>query len=132
MPCPAHLGFTSGQIKIYKAQGVFLERTFVRLVHKLKELIYHGLQEFPMRLQESWVLSNNIHDVRCHDSFVVLSSLDFAQAKQILDHSDQEAFFRFFVCKGCQQYFTWFRESSRTHCSRDRPNGPAKGIQVIP
>lgn len=37
--------------------------TFMRLVHKLKQLVDNGLQELPVCFEESWVLSNDVHDV---------------------------------------------------------------------
>jgi hypothetical protein len=50
-----------------------------------------------VRLQESWVLSNNIHDIRCDNGLVILATLDFAQPKQIFDNGNQKPFFCFLI-----------------------------------
>lgn len=39
------------------------DRTFVRLVHELEELVDNRLQELPVRLEEARILPNDIHDV---------------------------------------------------------------------
>ena len=48
------------------------------LVHELEELVDDGLQELPVRLQESRVLADDVHDVGRDDGLVVLASLDLA------------------------------------------------------
>ena len=63
----------------------------MRLVHELEKLVDDGLQEFPVRLEEAWVLADDVHDVGCNDRLVVLATLDFAEAKKVLDDGDQEA-----------------------------------------
>lgn len=40
-----------------------MEYTLMCLVHELKQLVDNGLQEFPMRFEESRVLTHNIHDI---------------------------------------------------------------------
>ena len=37
--------------------------TFVGFMHELEELVDDSLEEFPVRLEESWVLADNVHDV---------------------------------------------------------------------
>ncbi|KAH3676811.1 hypothetical protein OGATHE_001301 [Ogataea polymorpha] len=71
--------------------------TLVSFMHKLKELVDNSLQELPMCFQESWVLTNDVHDIRSDNSFVIFASLHFGQRKQILDNGDQESLFAFFV-----------------------------------
>ncbi len=56
------------------------KRTFMSFVHELKQLVDNSFQEFPMRLQEPWVLADNVHDVGCHNSLVILASLDLAES----------------------------------------------------
>ena len=67
------------------------------LMHELKKFVDYCFQELPVRLQESWVLPNNIHNIRCDNGLVVLATLDLAQPKQIFDNSDQKPFFCFLV-----------------------------------
>lgn len=38
--------------------------SFVRLVSKLEELVDDSLEEFPVGLQESRVLTNDVHNIR--------------------------------------------------------------------
>lgn len=49
----------------------------MRFVHELEQFVHNSLQKLPVRLQETRVLSDDIHDVRSDDRFVVLSSFDF-------------------------------------------------------
>ena len=44
--------------------------SFVSLVSKLKELVDHGLEELPVSLEETRVLSDNVHDVGCDDRLI--------------------------------------------------------------
>lgn len=37
--------------------------SFVRFVCELKEFVDHSLEKFPMRLEESGILPNNVHDI---------------------------------------------------------------------
>ena len=67
--------------------------TFVCLVHELEELVDDGLEELPVCFEEAGILSNNVHDVGCDDSFVVFATFDFTQTQQILDDSNKEPFF---------------------------------------
>jgi hypothetical protein len=46
-------------------------------VYKLKQLVDNRLEELPVRLEEAWVLTHDVHDVTRNDSLVVLSTLDF-------------------------------------------------------
>lgn len=72
--------------------------TFVSLVHELEQLVNDGLQELPVCLEESRVLADNVHDIRRDHGLIVLSTLDFAQPKQILDDRDQESLLGLLVC----------------------------------
>jgi hypothetical protein len=58
----------------------YTELTLVGLVHELEKLVDNSLQEFPMSLQESRILSNNVHNVRCNNSLVVLTALHLGQS----------------------------------------------------
>jgi hypothetical protein len=60
--------------------------TFVGLVHKFKEFVDNSLQELPVGFEEAGVLSDNVHDIRSDNGFVVLSALDFAETEQVLDN----------------------------------------------
>ena len=73
-------------------------RTFVCLVHELEELVDDGFEELPVRLQESGVLTDDVHNVRCNNSLVVLPSFNLAQTQQILDNGHQEALLCLLVC----------------------------------
>lgn len=84
-------------------------------MHKLKQLVHHGFQKFPVSLEESRVLANNVHDVARNHSFVVLSALHLGETQEILDHSDEETLFRLLV-----------------HSSRYGTNCPAQGVAVGP
>jgi len=56
----------------------------VQTMHELKQLVDDGFEESPVCTQETRVLSNNIHDVRCNDGLVVLASFLFTQSQQLL------------------------------------------------
>jgi hypothetical protein len=72
-------------------------RTFVGFVHKFKELVHNGLEEFPMRLEKARVLTNNIHDIGRDDGLVILASLHLHQAEELLDDRHQESLLRLFI-----------------------------------
>lgn len=72
-------------------------RTFMRLMHELEKLIDNGLQELPMSLEETRVLSDNVHDVGCNDGLVVFASFNLTKSKEILDNRDKEALLGFLV-----------------------------------
>lgn len=76
--------------------------TLVGLVHEFEELVDNSLQEFPMCLEESRVLSDDVHDIGSNDGFVVLSAFDLAEPEQILDYGHQKAFLGFFVWANSQ------------------------------
>ena len=59
-------------------------------MHELKELIDNGLEELPVSAEESWVLSDHVHDVGGDDGLVVLASLLLTQTEELLDHRHQE------------------------------------------
>ena len=68
-----------------------------------------------MRLEEAGVLADDIHDVTGDDGLVVLPALLLAQSEQILDDRNEEALL---LLLG--------------HGPRDRTDGPAKRIEVVP
>jgi hypothetical protein len=57
----------------------------MRLVHELEEFVDDRLQEFPMCFEEPWILPNDIHDIGCDNSLIILSAFDFAQSKEVLN-----------------------------------------------
>ncbi len=73
------------------------------LVHELEKLVDYCLQELPMCLQKSRILSDDVHNVRRDNRLVVLPSLDFTEAKKVLDDGDQKALLRFLVCEEDQR-----------------------------
>lgn len=72
--------------------------TFVCFMHELKELVDHGFEEFPVRFEESRILSNDIHDIRGYDCFVVLASFHFHKTQKLLDDGYKEALLRLLIC----------------------------------
>mmetsp|Transcript_29229 Transcript_29229/g.84964 ORF Transcript_29229/g.84964 Transcript_29229/m.84964 type:complete len:271 (+) Transcript_29229:1739-2551(+) len=68
-----------------------------------------------MRLEETGVLADDIHDVTGNDSLVVLPALLLAQSEQILDDRDEESLLLLFG-----------------HGPGDRPDGPAQSVEVVP
>ncbi len=68
-----------------------------------------------MRLQESRILADDVHDVARNHSLVVLASFCLGQPEQILDHRHQEALLGLFV-----------------HGARDGADGPTEGVAVRP
>jgi len=60
--------------------------TRVRLVHELDQLLNHRLKEGPMRTEEVRELTNHVHNISGHESFVFLSVCVFAQIQQLLDN----------------------------------------------
>ena len=66
-------------------------RTFVRLVHELEEFVNDCLEELPVRFEEAGILADDVHDVGCDYGLVVLTALNLAKTKQVLNHSDQES-----------------------------------------
>lgn len=84
-------------------------------MHKLEEFVDDCLQKLPMSLQETGILSHNIHDVTSHNGFVVFPALHFREPKKILNDRNKETFFGFFI-----------------HGAWDRSNSPAKGVAIGP
>jgi len=72
--------------------------TFVSLVHELEKLVDNGLEEFPVRLQETRVLSDDVHDVRGANGLVVLPALLLSQTQKFLDHAHQESLLNLLAC----------------------------------
>lgn len=50
-----------------------------------------------MCLQETRILSDNVHDIRRNDGLVVFPPFDFAEAEKILDDRHQETFLGFLI-----------------------------------
>ena len=65
--------------------------TLMCFVHEFEKLVDNCLEELPMRFEEAWVLTDDVHDVGCDHSLVVFTSLDLAETKQVLDNSDQKS-----------------------------------------
>ena len=63
----------------------------MRLVHELKVLVDDRLEELPVRFEEAGILADDVHDVGCDYGLVVLTALNLAKTKQVLNHSDQES-----------------------------------------
>ncbi len=67
----------------------------MRFVHEFEEFVDNSLQELPMRLEETGILTNNVHDVGCNDSLVIFSSFHLSQPEKILDDSNKETLLSF-------------------------------------
>jgi hypothetical protein len=52
-----------------------------------------------MCLEETRVLSNDVHDVGRNDGFIVFSSFHFAKAQKVFDDDDKKALLSIFVCE---------------------------------
>lgn len=66
-------------------------------MHEFKVFVDHSLEESPVSSEESWVLSDHVHDVTGYDSFVILASLLLTQTQQIFDDCHKESFLIFFM-----------------------------------
>ena len=66
-------------------------------VHELEQLVHNGFQKLPMGLEESWVLSDDVHDIGRNNSLVVLTTFHFDKPKQLFDNRYEEAFLGFLV-----------------------------------
>ena len=44
-------------------------------MHELKEFVDNGLEEFPVSSEKTWVLADNIHDVRGYNCLIVFAPL---------------------------------------------------------
>ena len=55
--------------------------TLMRLMHELEQFVHHSLQELPVCLQETRILTNNVHNVASDDSFVVLATLHLGETE---------------------------------------------------
>jgi len=84
-------------------------------VHKLKELVDHRLEEFPMGSEKTRILANNIHDIACDDGLVVLAPFHLDHAKQVLDHVDDKLFLL-----------------KLSHGTTDGTDGPAQRVEILP
>jgi hypothetical protein len=95
--------------------------TLMGFVHELEEFVDDSFQELPMRLKESRVLTDDVHNVGGNDSFVILSALDLTKSQQIFDNSHQEAFLGFLIWSPGKEIRAditseWLRHF--THCTR--------------
>lgn len=91
--------------------------SLVGLVRKLKQFVDYSLKKLPVRLEETRVLADNVHNIgrtatdrgqsvkaksakterNLHYCLVVLASLHFGQTQQIFDDGHQESLFRLLV-----------------------------------
>lgn len=71
--------------------------TLVGLVHEFEEFVDNSFQELPVRLKESRVLTDDIHNIGGDDSFVIFSTFDLTESQEIFDNSYQEAFLSFLI-----------------------------------
>ena len=85
------------------------------LVHKLEQFVDHRLQKFPMGLQETGILSHNVHDVTGNNGFVVFTAFHFCETEEIFNDCNKKAFFSLLI-----------------HGARNRTNGPTQSIAVDP
>ncbi len=53
-------------------------------VHELKQLVDDSLEELPVGPEESWVLTDDVHDVGGDDGLVIFPSFLFTQTQQVL------------------------------------------------
>lgn len=67
------------------------------LMHKLEQFVDHRLQKFPMGLQETGILSHNVHDVTGHNRFIVFTALHFCETEEILNDCNKKAFFSLLI-----------------------------------
>ena len=88
--------------------------TWVRLVHKLVELVHHCLQEGPVIDEEVGELADNVHDVRSDEGFRVLRRALLTKIQQLFDHGAQELVLTLHI-----------------HAARDGPQSPAKLVQRV-
>ena len=77
-----------------------------------------------MCLQETRILSDNVHDIRGNDGLVVLATLNFAEAEEILDNRHQEALLGLLVYNCLRMVEGATNGVTRTHRSGNRPNSP--------
>ena len=115
-----------------QAQTERWKHTFVRLVHKLEELVDDSLEELPMRFEEARILANDVHDIRGNDGFVILAALNLTQPKEILDDDDEEALLVVLICDARSANGPEIEKIIRTHRARYRTNGPAERVEVVP
>jgi hypothetical protein len=73
------------------------EQTFMSFMHEFKQFVDDRLQKFPMSLQKSWILADDIHDVAGNHGFVVFTTNHLGEPKQFFDKVHEEPFLRFFV-----------------------------------
>ena len=71
--------------------------TLMRFVHELEEFVDNSFQELPVRLKESRVLTDDVHNVGGNDSLVILSTFDLTKPQKIFDNRHQETFLGFLI-----------------------------------
>ena len=59
-------------------------------VHEFIKFFYYRLQEGPMRAEEIWELTDDIHDISSNLGFVAFSWRILAQIQQLLDNHDHK------------------------------------------
>ena len=77
-----------------------------------------------MCLQETRILSDNVHDIRRNDGLVVLATLNFAEAEEILDDRHQETLLGLLIYNCLRMVKGTTNGVTRTHRSGDRPYSP--------
>ena len=63
----------------------------VLLMHELAELVYHSLQEGPVRLQKVRELARHVHNVSRYLCLVNFAFRIFAEVQMLLDHLNDKA-----------------------------------------
>jgi hypothetical protein len=83
-------------------------------MHELTQFVDHGLQEWPVSLQEVRELARHVHDVSRDLRFVTLAFGLLTEIEQLLDHLDDKTFFFLPV-----------------ETSRDRAKSPAQLVESV-
>ena len=66
-------------------------------MHELKELVDNRLEKSPMCSQETWILTNHIHDVGGYNGFIIFPTLLLTETQQVLN--GDSIIYRIFLCK---------------------------------
>lgn len=66
-------------------------------MHELEILVDDGFKKFPVGLQKSRILSDDVHDITGDDCLIILPSFIFAKAEKILNDGHEKAFLCFLV-----------------------------------
>jgi hypothetical protein len=66
-------------------------------MHELEKFVYHCLEKFPVSFEKSRVLANDVHNITCDHSLIILSPNHFCESQQLFDEINKEAFLGLFV-----------------------------------